>query len=82
MRSLFGDFVRDVRSAALRIGIQPSTLVQRGGCGGQDWERWTTEPKSSPTLRVADRVRGQIKKELPDFEFSDQADNFPEGAEQ
>lgn len=49
-----------VRAYADALGINPSTVVQRAGCGGgTTWARWESGA-GSPTLHTADKIRDFI----------------------
>lgn len=50
-------FLSDLRTYADTFGVQPTTIIQRAGCGsGGTWAKWATG-RSSPTMLTADRLR-------------------------
>lgn len=55
------EFLKEVRSYADALGVQPSTVVQRAAqVGGLTWAKWEAGT-GSPTLKTADKIRDYIK---------------------
>lgn len=55
------EFMNEVRAYADRIGLKPSTVVQRAGAGnGSTWANW--EAGGTATHRITDRVRDYIRE--------------------
>jgi len=58
-------FLSDIRAYAERVGLKPSTVIQKAKAGnGATWERWE-EGKSSPTLKTVERVRRYMAANPP-----------------
>lgn len=58
-------FIADIRAYAKRLGVHPSTVVQRAGVGGgSTWARWESGG-GSPTLLTADRIRKFMAENPP-----------------
>jgi transcriptional regulator with XRE-family HTH domain len=57
-------FVAEVRDYAARLGVSPSTVIQRVGVSGGKWARWE-EGVGSPTLQTADRIRAYMLDNPP-----------------
>ncbi|MCG7625562.1 XRE family transcriptional regulator [Epibacterium sp. Ofav1-8] len=55
----------EVREYAARVGVKPTTVIQRAKAGGGGtWRKWE-EGESSPTLITADRVRRYMAENPP-----------------
>lgn len=61
-------FLKEVCAYAERVGLSPSTVIQRAGAGGGGtWAKWESG-KGSPTLMTADRVRKYMIDNLPEVQ--------------
>ena len=54
------EFMNEVRAYADKIGLKPSTIVQRAAAGnGSTWTNW--EAGGTATHRITDRVRSYMR---------------------
>jgi len=54
------EFLDTIRAYADALGVKPSTVVQRAGCGGGlTWAKWESRA-GSPTLLTADKILDYI----------------------
>jgi len=58
-------FVAEIESYAARVGLAPSTIVQRAvGLSGSTWAAWRSR-SGFPTAQTMDRLRDWIKANPP-----------------
>jgi transcriptional regulator with XRE-family HTH domain len=58
-------FMEEIRAYAARLGISPSTVIQKAGVGGGGtWSKWESG-EGSPTLRTVDRLRRYMADNPP-----------------
>ena len=59
------EFIAEIRAYAIRVGVMPTTVIQRAKVGGgRTWRKWEAG-ESSPTLITADRVRKYMSENPP-----------------
>ena len=55
----------EIRAYAARVGVMPTTVIQRAKAGnGSTWRRWESGD-SSPTLQTVDRLRVYMAQNPP-----------------
>jgi len=59
------EFISEIRAYATRVGVMPTTVIQRAKAGnGSTWRRWESGD-SSPTLQTVDRLRNYMAENPP-----------------